>query len=93
MKSHGFSRRTRQSGFTLVEIAIVLVIVGLLLAGVLKGQELIESSRTRAAAAELNSISAANNAYVDRFRRAPGDDEWSGREHRWRPHRAFACGC
>ena len=70
MKSHGFSRRTRQSGFTLVEIAIVLVIVGLLLAGVLKGQELIESSRTRAAAAELNSISAANNAYVDRFRRA-----------------------
>ena len=74
MKAHGFSRRTRQSGFTLVEIAIVLVIVGLLLAGVLKGQELIESSRTRAAAAELNSISAANNAYVDRFRRAPGDD-------------------
>ena len=74
MKSNGFSRRARQSGFTLVEIAIVLVIVGLLLAGVLKGQELIESSRTRAAAAELNSISAANNAYVDRFRRAPGDD-------------------
>jgi len=35
MKSHGFSRRTRQSGFTLVEIAIVLVIVGLLLAGAL----------------------------------------------------------
>lgn len=73
MKSR-FPSKRRQGGFTLVEIAIVLVIVGLLLAGVLKGQELIESSRTRAAAAELNSISAANNAYVDRFRRAPGDD-------------------
>lgn len=64
----------KQAGFTLVEIAIVLVIVGLLLAGVLKGQELIASSRIRAASAELNSISAATNAYVDRFRRQPGDD-------------------
>ena len=34
--------RKGQSGFTLVEIAIVLVIIGLLLGGVLKGQELIE---------------------------------------------------
>jgi len=37
------SRRRAQSGFTLVEIAIVLVIIGLLLGGVLKGQELIEN--------------------------------------------------
>ena len=64
----------KQGGFTLVEIAIVLVIVGLLLAGVLKGQELIESSRIRAAVSELNSVTAANNAYIDRFRAAPGDD-------------------
>ncbi len=35
----------RQSGFTLVEIAIVLVIIGLLLGGVLKGQEMIANSR------------------------------------------------
>ena len=64
----------KQGGFTLVEIAIVLVIVGLLLAGVLKGQELIESSRVRAAVSALNSVTAANNAYVDRFRNGPGDD-------------------
>lgn len=64
----------KQGGFTLVEIAIVLVIVGLLLAGVLKGQELIESSKIRASVSELNSITAANNAYTDRFRVAPGDD-------------------
>lgn len=64
----------KQGGFTLVEIAIVLVIVGLLLAGVLKGQELIESSRVRASVSSLNSITAANNAYIDRFRNGPGDD-------------------
>ena len=34
----------RQSGFTLIEIAIVLVIIGLLLGGILKGQELITSA-------------------------------------------------
>ena len=37
----------KQTGFTLIEIAIVLVIVGLLLGGVLKGQELIQSARVR----------------------------------------------
>ena len=39
---------SKQSGFTLVEIAIVLVIIGLLLGGVLKGQELITSSKAKA---------------------------------------------
>ncbi|MES0328532.1 MAG: prepilin-type N-terminal cleavage/methylation domain-containing protein, partial [Gammaproteobacteria bacterium] len=37
-----------QKGFTLIEIAIVLVIIGLLLGGVLKGQELINTARVRA---------------------------------------------
>ena len=39
--------RRKQLGFTLVEIAIVLVIIGLLLGGILKGQELINSARVR----------------------------------------------
>lgn len=74
MKTTQFNRRALQAGFTLVEIAIVLVIVGLLLAGVLKGQELIENSRVKSAASEINGVSAANNAYRDRFRALPGDD-------------------
>ncbi|MCK7492232.1 MAG: prepilin-type N-terminal cleavage/methylation domain-containing protein [Comamonadaceae bacterium] len=37
--------KSQQSGFTLVEIAIVLVIIGLLLGGILKGQELINSAQ------------------------------------------------
>ncbi|MBP9217927.1 MAG: prepilin-type N-terminal cleavage/methylation domain-containing protein [Sterolibacterium sp.] len=65
---------TRQSGFTLVEIAIVLVIIGLLLGGVLKGQEMIENSKVKNAINDMNGVSAAYNSYVDRFRRIPGDD-------------------
>ena len=68
------SRRRAQSGFTLVEIAIVLVIIGLLLGGVLKGQELIENGRVKSAAADMNGITAAYNSYLDRYRKLPGDD-------------------
>lgn len=64
----------KQSGFTLVEIAIVLVIIGLLLGGVLKGQEMIENAKIKNAAADLNGVSAAYNSYIDRFRKLPGDD-------------------
>lgn len=68
------SLRANQSGFTLVEIAIVLVIIGLLLGGVLKGQELIENGRVKAAANDFNGIMAAYNGYLDRYKRLPGDD-------------------
>ena len=64
----------KQGGFTLVEIAIVLVIVGLLLAGVLKGQELIESSRIKNLGKDMDAISAGMVSYTDRFKRTPGDD-------------------
>ena len=63
-----------QKGFTLVEMAIVLVIIGLLLGGVLKGQELISNSKVKAGVNELNSISVAYNGYLDRYRVIPGDD-------------------
>lgn len=63
-----------QSGFTLVEIAIVLVIIGLLLGGVLKGQALIESSKIRGVTNDLNSVQSAWYAYQDRFNKIPGDD-------------------
>ncbi|MES2316482.1 MAG: prepilin-type N-terminal cleavage/methylation domain-containing protein [Pseudomonadota bacterium] len=64
----------KQSGFTLVEIAIVLVIIGLLLGGVLKGQEMIENARIKSVVADMNGISAAYNSYIDRYRAIPGDE-------------------
>ena len=66
--------KKHQSGFTLVEIAIVLVIIGLLLGGVLKGQEMINSAKVRNAVNDMNGVTAAFNAYIDRYRRMPGDD-------------------
>ncbi len=64
----------KQSGFTLVEIAIVLVIIGLLLGGVLKGQEMIENSRIKSLVGDMNGVSAAYNSYMDRYRAIPGDE-------------------
>lgn len=60
-------------GFTLVEIAIVLVIIGLILGGVLKGQELVTSARVRNIADQQNAIKAAFFAFQDRYHALPGD--------------------
>lgn len=64
---------SKQAGFTLVEIAIVLVIIGLLLGGVLKGQEMIDSAKAKSLARDFSTVSALVNAYQDRFRSWPGD--------------------
>jgi prepilin-type N-terminal cleavage/methylation domain-containing protein len=71
----------RQSGFTLIEIAIVLVIIGLLLGGILKGQELITQGRIRNVSNDFQSVTAAINLYQDRYRALPGDD--AGAAVRW----------
>lgn len=71
---HHIQLARKQLGFTLVEIAIVLVIIGLLLGGVLKGQEMIENARIKSVVADMNGISAAYNSYLDRYRAIPGDE-------------------
>ena len=65
---------SKQSGFTLVEIAIVLVIIGLLLGGVLKGQELITSSKAKALDNDKSGLTAAFTSYSDRYHALAGDD-------------------
>ena len=52
-----------QRGFTLVEIAIVLIIIGLLLGGALKGQELITQARIKSVAADFSNITVAIYGY------------------------------
>ena len=64
----------RQSGFTLIEIAIVLVIIGLLLGGILKGQELINSARVKNLATDFRNIPMFIYGYQDKFKALPGDD-------------------
>ncbi|MCL2589352.1 MAG: type II secretion system GspH family protein [Betaproteobacteria bacterium] len=63
-----------QTGFTLVEISIVLVIIGLLIGGVLKGQELINSAKVKNLAKDFTNTQAILYAYQDKFRALPGDD-------------------
>jgi prepilin-type N-terminal cleavage/methylation domain-containing protein len=70
--------KSQQSGFTLVEIAIVLVIIGLLLGGILKGQELINSARVKNLANDFRVIPTYIYAYQDKFRSLPGDDCLAG---------------
>jgi len=72
----------KQAGFTLVEIAIVLVIIGLLLGGILKGQEMITQAKIKNVIADFSGIAAAYHGYQDRYRAIPGDDpkadRWTG---------------
>src|SRR5438128_5858696 len=63
----------KQTGFTLIEIAIVLVIIGLLLGGVLKGQELITGARVLNVIQQQDGIKGAYFGFLDRYRALPGD--------------------
>lgn len=66
--------RKQQTGFTLIELAIVLVIIGLLLGGVLKGQELINSAKVKNMASDFRNIQVYIYGYQDKYRALPGDD-------------------
>jgi prepilin-type N-terminal cleavage/methylation domain-containing protein len=67
-------QKKHQRGFTLIEIAIVLVIIGLLLGGVLKGQELIYNQKVKSTYDNYRNYTAAMYGYQDRYRALPGDD-------------------
>ncbi len=67
--------KRNQSGFTLIEIAIVLVIIGLLLGGVLKGQELINSAKVKNLATDFKNIPVFIYGYQDKYKALPGDDK------------------
>ena len=63
----------RQKGFTLVELAIVMVIIGILLGAIIKGQELINNARTKRVLNDLRGLEAVTWAFFDRYGRMPGD--------------------
>lgn len=69
----GIGNMRKQTGFTLIEIAIVLVIIGLLLGGILKGQELITGAKVRNLISQVDGVKAAFFGFQDRYRAYPGD--------------------
>jgi prepilin-type N-terminal cleavage/methylation domain-containing protein len=69
--------RHNQQGFTLLEIAIVMLVIGLLITMTIRGQELINSSRVKSLAYDFKHIQVALYGYQDKFRALPGDDQYA----------------
>ncbi|MBI5409679.1 MAG: prepilin-type N-terminal cleavage/methylation domain-containing protein [Nitrospirae bacterium] len=67
-----------QKGFTLIELSIVLVIIGIILGAVLKGQDLLESAKAKKLSSTLNAWNALTWTYMDRMGRFPGDVSGNG---------------
>jgi prepilin-type N-terminal cleavage/methylation domain-containing protein len=67
-----------EAGFTLVELAIVMIIIGLLIAGVLKGQALIANARVTSTVAQNKAIDAAISTFRDTYAALPGDIQNAG---------------
>lgn len=67
-----------QKGFTLIELAIVLVVIGLILGAVLKGQDLINNAKAKRALTDAQGLSAMAHLFLDRYGRLPGDCDSDG---------------
>lgn len=65
-------KKRNASGFTLVELAIVLIVIGLLVGMAFKGKELIESARVKAETAKISKIQTAFQVYKSKYDRLPG---------------------
>lgn len=65
--------KSNNKGFTLVELAIVLVIIGLIVSSVLVGQDLIKAAELRALVRQVDQYQAAVNTFIGKYGGLPGD--------------------
>jgi prepilin-type N-terminal cleavage/methylation domain-containing protein len=65
--------KNMQAGFSLIEMAVVLVVIGLIIGGVLKGQDLIEAAKLKAVLTQLNEYRLAVSTFMERYDGLPGD--------------------
>lgn len=65
--------RRGEAGFTLIELAVVMIIIGLLIGGILKGQELIANAQIKATIAQIKSMETAISTFRDKYNALPGD--------------------
>lgn len=68
-----YNKSNQQAGFSLIELAVVLIIMGLLIGGVLKGKDLIESARLKRVISQLNEYRVATSTFLDKYDALPGD--------------------
>jgi len=66
-------KNKQQQGFTLVELSIVLVIIGLIVSGILVGQDMIKAAEIRSTVSQIEGFNTAVNTFRDKYRNIPGD--------------------
>ena len=64
---------TKKNGFTLLELSIVLVIIGLIIGGITVGADMIRSSELQSVAADINKFKTAANTFKLKYNASPGD--------------------
>lgn len=61
-------------GFSLIELALVLIVVGILAGAIFKGQDILEAAKIRAVLNDIDRIRTAATLYHDTFGQWPGND-------------------
>ena len=72
-KTFGHRKPSRRSAFSLIELSIVLIIIGLLISGIIGGASLIKSATLRSVMTEARGYNVATSAFYTKYNALPGD--------------------